>query len=179
MPSQVIELAYLSALLEQQYGPSLLSHKLEIFRRFLEDVVQVVPFESIAYAITNGNSHTAMQCLRALMDVTKIPKTVMMYNGLKEAIYHAEHGVPSEVILSMELKAAEMRVSAPYYDGRSSVKVYMDSGKFVYEDYPIVPGIDYEPIKLQADLKDFNLKPFSKEIVRDMKHLKKNCFQIL
>ena len=177
MPSQVIELAYLSALLEQQYGSSLLSHKLEIIRRFLEDVVQVVPFESIAYAITNGNSHTAMQCLRALkMDAKKIPKTVMMYNGLKNASYHAEHGVPSEFLLSMELKAVEMRESLPYHYGRLSEKVYTDSGKFVYEGYPLVPGIDCKPIKVQADMKDFNLKPFNKEIVRDIKHLRKTLF---
>ena len=179
MPSQVIELAYLSALLEQQTecGSSQLSNKLEIFRRFLEDVVQVVPFESIAYAITNGNSHTAMQCLRALitMDATKIPKTAMMYNGLKEADYHAEHGVPLELFFSMELKAAEMATQSVFsYDGRLSEKIYTHSGKFVYERYPLVPCTGCKPVKVQTDMKNF--KPFSKEIVKDVKHLRKTLF---
>jgi hypothetical protein len=185
VPSQVIELAYLSALLEQQRGSSLLSHKLDIVRRFLEDVVQVVPFESIAYAVTNGNQHTAMQCLRALkMDDTKIPKTVMMYNGLREACYHIEHGIPSELLLSMELKAAEkavQRKSGSYDIGLSEV-VYTDSGKLVYARYPLVPSIDRplsEPIKVQTDMNNFKPRvPFSKQIVKDVKHLQETLFPI-
>ena len=99
MPSQVIELAYLSALLEQRHGSSLLSHKLDIVRRFLEDVVQVVPFESIVYALTNGNSHTAMQCIRALqMPNIKIPGSLLMYSGLRDAEYQLEYGMPLQLI---------------------------------------------------------------------------------
>ena len=187
MPSQVIELAYLSALLEQQCGSSLLSHKLEVFRRFLEDVVKVVPFESIAYALTNGNPYTAKQCLTALnMDHSKIPKTMMMYRGLREARYHAEHGIPSELLLSMELKAAEQAQSGSYYcDGRLSEKVYTDSGKFVYEGYPLVPGSLAnlplnKPIKVQTDMKDFKPRvPIDEQIVKDVKHLQETLFPIL
>ena len=171
VPSQVIELAYLSALLEQQCGA--LSHKLEVFRKFLEDVVKVVPYESIAYAIANGNSHTAVQCLGALKkDSTKIPKTSMMYNGLREAGYRLEYGIPSELLHSMELEATEIS-----FGGSGSMNVsesvYTDSGKFVYESYSSIPGS--KPIKLQTDMKGFKV-PFSKQIVEDMKHLAKTLF---
>ena len=173
LPSQVIELAYLSALLEQQRGTSLLSHKLEVFRKFLEDVVKVVPFESIAYAIANGNSHTAVQCLGAIKkDSTKIPKTAMMYSGLSEAIYRLEYGVPSELLHSMILEATSVAS-----DGSGSInvseRVYIDSGKFVYEGYSSIPGS--KPIKLQIDMKGFKA-PFSKQIVEDVKHLEKTLF---
>ena len=179
MPSQIIELAYLGALLEQHCGASLLSHKLEMFRRFLEDVVQVVPFESIAYAITNGNSHTALQCLRALkMDHTKIPQTMMMYNGLREAGYQLEYGIPSELLLSMELKATEKAgQSGPRSLAFDSESVYTDSGKLVYEVYPFSPGIDLPPIKVQTDLNNFKPRiPFSKQIVEDVQHLQDTLF---
>ena len=176
VPSQVIELAYLSALLEQQCGASLLSHKLEIFRRFLGDVVQVVPYESIAYAIANGNSHTVVRCLEALKkDSTKIPKTSMMYDGLREAGYQLEHGISSELLHSMELEASEM----VFQSGSGSIgdyiseRVYTDSGKFVYERHPLVPGS--KPIKLQTDMKGFKV-PFSKQIVEDVKHLRDTLF---
>jgi hypothetical protein len=181
----VIELAYLSALLEQQRGSSqLLSHKLDIVRRFLKDVVQVVPFESIAYAITNGNPHTVMQCLRALkMDNSKIPKTMMMYRGFREAIYHVEHGIPSDILLSMEQKATEQAFrsgSGSYYDGRLSEKVYTDSGKFVYEGYPLVPGTNLplnKPIRVQTDMNDFKPRvPISKQIVEDVRDLQETLF---
>jgi hypothetical protein len=185
VPSQVIELAYLSALLERQCGASFLSHKLEIFWRFLEDVVQVVPFESIVYAITNGNSHTAMQCLKALKtDNTKIPKTMMMYNGLREASHHVEHGIPSELLLSMEQEATEQafRSGSGSYDGRLYERVYTDSGKFVYEGYPLLPGTYRplslsKPIKIQTDMNDFKPRvPISKQIVKGVKHLQESLF---
>ena len=171
MPSQVIELAYLSALLEQQCGSSLLSHKFEVVRRFLEEVVQVVPFESIAYAISNGNSHTVMQCLRALkMDSTKIPKTAMMYYGLRQSRYRLEYGIPSELLLSMELKAVEKAGESGY---AFPERVYADSEKFVYEGF----ALGSEPIKLQTDINRFKFRaPFSKQDVEDLKHLRMTLF---
>ena len=176
VPSQVIELAYLSTLLEQHCGSSLLSHKLEIFRTFLEDVVQVVPFESIAYAITNGNPHTTVQCLRALkVDNTKIPRSMMMYIGLREAGYQLEYGIPSELLLSMEQQAAEKAGQSEYGLFNLSENVYTDSGKFVYETYSCLPGTGLplsEPMKFQTDISNFKPRiPVNKQIVEDVKHL--------
>ena len=145
MPSQVIELAYLSALLEQHCDSSLLSHKLEIVRRFLEDVVQVVPFESIAYAITNGNSHTAMQCIRALkMPSVKCPKSVLMYSGLRDAAYHLEYGVPIQLIYSMDFEAREkITCSQRSMNTISATEgMYTESGKLVYEINEFLPGTE-------------------------------------
>ena len=66
-PSQVIELAYLSALLEQHpnNSTSVLSRKFETIAKFLKDVVKVVPFESIAFAIAFSSYETALVCYEA------------------------------------------------------------------------------------------------------------------
>ena len=104
----------------------LLSHKFEIIKQFLEDVVKVVPFESIAYAIANGNYQTAMQCSEALMAHSdKIPKTFLMANGLSEAVYRLDNGVP---------KTRQKRPSI------SSGGMPMDSGKLLYEHNTVQLG---------------------------------------
>ena len=153
----MIELGYLSALLEQHSHcgrmGSLLSHKFEVIKQFLEDVVKVVPFESIAYAIANGNYRTAMQCSRALMARSKIPETWLMDDGLKEAVYRLKYGVPTHLIRSMDFKAYEKLHWVP---GTPKHVVYKDSGKLVYELIACDPSTQlplHQLIKVQTDMK--------------------------
>ena len=104
-----MELAYLSALLEQhpysQFQP--LSHKVEVIRRFLEDVVQVVPLESIAYAIAYGKpDEITIQCAEALMSAKLHPPlSRLMASGFTKAIDRISSGVSPDVIRDMEIKA--------------------------------------------------------------------------
>ena len=88
-PSKLIELAYLSALLEQHpYGkfrPN--SHKVAVISEFLNQVVKVVPLESIAYAIAYGNpDEIAVQCAKALVSSQlELPVSELMCRGLERA----------------------------------------------------------------------------------------------
>ena len=99
-PSQLIELAYLSALLEQY--PFLesqpISTKVENIKTFLEKVVQVVPLESIAYAMAYSPYKVAKFCAETLIN-TKInlPVSELMYQGTCDAIYHLSTGTMSAI----------------------------------------------------------------------------------
>ena len=101
-PSQVIELAYLSALLEQHPNSttSVLSHKFEVIAKFLRDVVKVVPFESIAYAIAFGSYETALVCYDTLASCgIEPPVSIIMNTGLLAAIYRMRHGIPPQLLV--------------------------------------------------------------------------------
>ena len=146
----------MSALLEQcgSDSGSLHSHKFEVIKKFLEDVVKVVPFESIAYAIANGNDQTAVQCSAALEAAkVQVPKTLVMYSGLRGAKYHLMYGVSTNQMHSLEHKAFDI-ISSP---SKSSSTYYMESGKLVYELTSYLPGtlipLD-EPVKVQTVVKD-------------------------
>jgi len=98
----LIELAYLSALLEQHpYGPfQPVSHKVEVITRFLKDVVQVVPLESIAYAIAYGKpDEISIQCAEAFMSTRlNLPLSKLMAGGLTNAKDRIHSGVSPDVI---------------------------------------------------------------------------------
>jgi len=72
----------------------------EVITRFLEDVVQVVPLESIAYAIAYGKpDEIAIQCAKAFMS-TQIdpPLSGLMVIGLTYALDRIQSGVSPDVI---------------------------------------------------------------------------------
>ena len=125
-----------------------------MIKKFLEDVVKVVPFESIAYAIANGNDQTAVQCSTALEAAKiKIPMTKVMYNGLSDANFHLQYGVPLNQCHSLEQKALEMATLSTL----CSTSLYMESGKLVCELNTFVPGTQiplHKPVKVQTVVKD-------------------------
>ena len=99
-PSQVIELAYLSALLEQHpnNSTSVLSRKFEIIAKFLRDVVKVVPFESIAFAIAFSSFETALVCYEALATCgIELPVSKNMTDGLVCACHRMMKGIPPQL----------------------------------------------------------------------------------
>eukprot|EP00731_Ephydatia_muelleri_P033464 Em0030g21a len=68
-PTEVIQLAYLCAMLEQPSGRNSKrnhSERLKTTIKFLEEAVNVVPVESIFYAIAYGDQDVALQCSSAL-----------------------------------------------------------------------------------------------------------------
>lgn len=175
----MIELAYLSALLEQQCGSSLHIHKLDIVRRFLEDVVEVVPFESIAYAITNGNRHTALQCIRALIKPNvKIPISALMYSGLRDAEYQLKYGVPLQLIYTMDFEAREKITRSTGVSSRENM--YTDSGKLIYEVNQFFPGTVIpvrKPVRIITDVSSFKSRAeFDKQMVDYVKQLQHSIF---
>lgn len=100
-PSQLIELAYLSALLEMYPSDKSqpVSHKVEVIKTFLENVVHVVPLESIAHAIAYSPSKVAKLCTKALFAYKiELPGSPMMCDGLKEATLHLRNAVAKSAL---------------------------------------------------------------------------------
>ena len=113
-PSQVIELAYLSALLEQHpnNSTSVLSRKFEIIAKFLRDVVKVVPFESIVFAIAFSSYETALVCYKALTSCgIKPPVSHMMMTSLKCAACRVRDGIPPQLSI-VHHRSSQSQVSA-------------------------------------------------------------------
>ena len=110
----MIELAYLSALLEQHpYGkfqPN--SHKVAVISEFLNQVVKVVPLESIAYAIAYGNpDEIAVQCAKAVVSSQlDLPVSELMFTGLGRATDRLRSGISPDIIDTM------VREMKQYYD---------------------------------------------------------------
>ena len=101
-------MAYLCALLEQHpFDKSKpLSHKFEVIRLFLEDVVHVVPFESILYAIANCSHDTAMSCFQALKSYQPdLPISQLMDEGLNLANWRMALGFSGSTVKQLEGKA--------------------------------------------------------------------------
>ena len=99
-PSQLIELAYLSALLEQYpfHKSQPISTKVETIKIFLEKVVQVVPLESIAYAMTYSRYKVAKFCTETLVESKiNLPASILMENGLLDACLHLSAGTVSAI----------------------------------------------------------------------------------
>lgn len=101
-PSRLIELAYLSALLEQfpfhqSHKSQPVSHKVEVIKKFLKEVVHVVPLESIAHAIAHVPYGLAKCCVEALLaSQIELPASVLMENGFHDAMLHLQHGAVSK-----------------------------------------------------------------------------------
>ena len=117
-PSKVIELAYLSALLEQNPSgeDTSNSHKFEVIVTFLKGVSKVVPFESIGYAIAYSNFETALTCYKALVE-SKIepPPTFVMHRGLFMAKYRMQYGLPPQVIIDHTYNAQQAGARDTYW----------------------------------------------------------------
>ena len=121
-PSMLIELAYLSALLEQHQQPgkkSLVSHKVDVVRRFLEDVVRVVPLESIAYAIAYGEDEVALQCTKALLSFCsqqKLPLSGLIKYGLLCARFRMSSGISGDLYIQAMEKVDLTEIESTFRD---------------------------------------------------------------
>lgn len=97
-PGEVIELAYWSAMLEQ-HSKQGHSNRFQVMIQFLEEVVKVVPLESIFYAIAySEDDHTALECAKALMATPPrmVPSEMMAY-GSQSAAIRMSTGIPAGV----------------------------------------------------------------------------------
>ena len=172
-PSQLIELAYLCALLEQHpCGKSEpLSHKLEVIKSFLERVVHVVPLESVAFAVGSGSNETAEMCLHALMDLHSqltIPASDLFQQGLSFARQRLRTGVPLSVIRKMHVKACEqLSVPLPVFTGG---KCEVDSDTISVSLRPRAPGGCSDPfskplsvVKMKLDAVELKSRNLLKE----------------
>ena len=142
-PSNLIELAYLSALLEQypHNKSQPLSHKVEVIKTFLKDVVQVVPLESILFAIGYGNPDVVVPCSQVLIASNlDLPPSLLMSDGFNTAMSRAVHGLPPK--LSLMIKNEERpSFSRP----ATAVSMTEKTGKTTFAIFPRLPGMDHSP----------------------------------
>ena len=84
-PSQVIEASYLCALLEKHLAEFTLSKaRIDAIQTFLENVVNVVPLESLGFSVAFANSYIKEKCAKALE--MSLPSSKMMKDALLKAI---------------------------------------------------------------------------------------------
>ena len=172
-PSQLIELAYLCALLEQHPCDKSepLSHKLEVIKSFLERVVHVVPLESVAFAVGSGSDETVEMCSQALMDLHSqltIPASDLFAQGLSIARQRFRTGIPSSVLRKMHLKTHEqLSVPLPAFN---EVRFKMDSDTISVSLCPRAPCCDSDPfskplsvVKIKLDAVELKSRDFLNE----------------
>ena len=88
-PSELIELAYMSALLERHpfSDSEPLSNRFRVLRSFLEDIVRVVPIESVPYTIASADHNLVGPCCRALIhSKISLPPSACMKVGMMRAL---------------------------------------------------------------------------------------------
>ena len=80
---------------------------MEVIRKFLEDVVHVVPLESIAYAIAYGKpDEIAIQCAEALTSAKlRPPMSHLMVSGYFGAAGRLQYGVSPDILHDIKIKA--------------------------------------------------------------------------
>ena len=108
-------MTYLSALLEQHpyTGPQPLSHKVTVIKEFLEKVVEVVPLESVGYAIAYGNDYVAQQCVKVLdACVEDMPPSIVMRDCFDKAAGRIQTGMSSEIEMALRSPLVAEAVSS-------------------------------------------------------------------
>ena len=146
---------------------------MEVIRRFLEDVVHVVPLESIVYAIAYGKpDEIAIQCAKALMSAElHFPLSHLMVTGYFAAGSRLQSGVSPDVIHDIKSKA-EKRIPGfrPYWywANRDSKQLTLTFGN---EEQPItVASLNWEKLKEEySEVPSQHVVP--EEVMRHMQQL--------
>ena len=102
-PAKVIELSYLSALLEQPPHQSMraFSTKMDTIRRFLEKIVEVVPIESIGHAANCENPYVADRCRKVIKALGL--ESILSMLSTQEYSDSAMIGISSSIICDLDL----------------------------------------------------------------------------
>ena len=134
-PSELIETAYLSSLLEQQPHTTTashstsegFSHRFDTLRTFLIEIVRVVPIESLVHAVAVAKEiPIALQCCRQMMtsDIAFPTSLTMMKSvnyAIEQLISDGEHNEPRKLTNTGTLKEAKKWVLNQFSDNiRSS-----------------------------------------------------------
>ena len=126
----------------------------DCIQMFLKNVVKVVPFESIAYAIANGNHETSVKCAKFILSGSvKIPSSLLMKNGLLSAKHRLQTGFPARLIQSAKTMSKNnmkyQLLSNTFYN--LSVEMLDEDNLVVHsiEQHPLANLIsDCEPVKV-------------------------------
>ena len=150
-PSEVIELSYLNALLEYQpqHSAQSLSDRMIAIRKFLEEVVKVVPLESIGYSVAYGDSHTKQQCAKALDTLCDLCPSKMMFDALTKAKTSCESCSATEAEAVKEPETGLPEKAAPYPVGNclcSVITQLLDKMGKLDESTAVICGLNVKAL---------------------------------
>ena len=168
-------MTYLSALLEKHpyiSGPQPQSHKVTVIKAFLDKVVNVVPLESVGYAMAHGNDHVALQCVNMVgASFDDLPSSHLMDDGFIKATQRVNSGMSVEIenelfdpILDRgDSQSAFFNVEYAFNKEERTLKITADSSDEslthtysfdeIEKKYQVAPNIDLSQL---ADLKNIN-----------------------
>lgn len=148
-PSKVIELAYMSALLEQHPHNRLQSSstKVTVITNFLESVVQVVPLESIAYAMSYCSYDKAVLCAAALVNTICAEElsSLLMVDGLGQSLNHLDTGIYPGIVHSLK-QDAFLKFKSQHYTSVSP-KTFLHGVVVDEQHLSFLVGDDNHPLK--------------------------------
>ena len=132
---------------------------MEVIRTFLEDVVRVVPLESIFFAIGYGNPDVVLPCSQALIASNlDLPPSLLMADSFEIAKDRALLGLPPK-LQRMVKNEAKKRA---FFPCTSAVSTEEESGGMTYTIFPRIPGIIHEPFS--PPLAHFTFSPEELEL---------------
>lgn len=122
-PSQLIELTYLSALLERHpHGFFQLKHsseKMKTVETFLDQASRVVPLEAIGYAINCSSDYVAKQCAEALLERSQgLPPSSLMSDAINLAQLKVSSEMSSHSNTDLTASPRLVRASQEHDDDR-------------------------------------------------------------
>ena len=144
-PSELIETAYLSSLLEQQPHTTAshstsegFSHRFDTLRTFLIEIVRVVPIESLVHAVAVAKEiPIALQCCRQIMTSNSaFPRSLTMMQSLNYAIEQlisdGEHNERRQETKPGTLKETKYWLSHQHPShSTASLRAYRQSRKYL------------------------------------------------
>lgn len=143
-PTEVIQLAFWSALLEQysthtnQDGPS---QRMAAVMHFMEEAVKIVPIESILFAISHSDYDTGVKCAEALLaSQQRLPKSIMMVTEARTAVARMRTGLHGSEIHKYSHQAfKKLTTEAGAEEGLFSVES-LSHNKLRFS---LIPKVDY------------------------------------
>ena len=134
---------------------------MEVIRNFLEKVVQVVPLESVLYAIANANHNVVLSCSKALIACDlDLPPSTLMIHGFEEAAMRTKLGIPPSLLLKTENECKERFPEVPALLSPRKE----ESGEITCDVFPRIARLSY-PTKFLPQLAQFKYSPEELESV--------------
>ena len=133
---------------------------MEVIKTFLEDVVRVVPLESIFFAIGYGNPDVLLPCSQALIASNlDLPLSLLMFDGFEAATSRTVGGLPPKLNLTAQNEVKKLGFTSSVTAARRTE----ESGEITYVLYPRVPGTR-GPMPFSPPLAHFTFSPEKLEL---------------
>ena len=153
-PSELIETAYLSALLEQHPHRQLkrFSHRFATVRNFLEQIVSVVPVESIVHTIGHcDDQNVANKCADLLIaSQLELPPSLTLMNGMYNAVVAQTIGYSCNLTSENQFMATAAATVNQKNKGEMARKLYQQRAKQKPHEHPVGEILNREALYTQV-----------------------------